>query len=245
VISAAGRHRWKNRGAALKAERRARRRVGIFGGTFDPPHLGHLVAAQEAVARLDLDVALFVPTGIPPHKHDHAITPSMHRRAMVEAAIAGDAHFAISTVELERPGPSYTVDTLAALQGDSAKPLDLWLILGGDMVYDLGQWHDATGILRQVTGIVAVHRPGFGLEPARLARLEEALPGARALVHPVEAPQVDVSSTMVRERVAAGLPIRYLVTDAVAGYIAAHDLYRNPDHSPPEDDHATTATGRS
>src|SRR5579885_3857444 len=140
-------------------------RYGILGGTFDPPHLGHLVLAQEAFARLRLDRVWFVPTGSPPHKVGRQISAVEHRRAMVELAIAGDARFALSTVELERAGLSYTLDTLRQLRtrwGD----VRITLVLGWDMVLYLPFWHDPRGVIAATDEIAAVHRPGFDADPS-------------------------------------------------------------------------------
>ncbi|HEV8192177.1 MAG TPA: nicotinate-nucleotide adenylyltransferase [Ktedonobacterales bacterium] len=200
-------------------------RYGILGGTFDPPHLGHLVLAQEVFAQLGLDRVWFVPTGSSPHKVGQRITAAAHRRAMVELAIAGDARFALSTVELERAGPSYTVDTLRQLRtrwGD----VRISLVLGWDMLLYLPFWHDPGGVIAAADEIAAVHRPGFGGNPEALEQLEAHLPELRAKLTLVAAPQLELAARALRERVAANLPIRYLVPDAVCDYIETHKLYR-------------------
>lgn len=201
-------------------------RLGIFGGTFDPPHLGHLIIAQEAAVQLHLDRVLFIPAGVPPHKQGHPITPAHHRRAMVAQAIAGDPRFALSLIELERGGPSYTVDTLAQLRAEYGPAAQLILILGGDMVYDIGGWHNPAGIVAQVTQIAAVQRPGFSFAPAALAQVTAQVPGLAAALARVDVPQIGISSSLLRERVASYLPITYLVPDAVAAYIQVHQLYQ-------------------
>ena len=145
-------------------------RYGILGGTFDPPHLGHLVLAQEVFARLGLDRVWFVPTGSPPHKVGQRITAAEHRRAMVELAIAGDARFALSTVELERAGPSYTVDTLRLLRATWGEASRICLVLGWDMLLYLPSWHDPRGVIAAADEIAAVHRPGFDGDPDALAQ---------------------------------------------------------------------------
>lgn len=204
------------------------KRIGILGGTFDPIHYGHLVIAQEAAARLDLDQVLFIPTGHPPHKVDERVSPGHHRLTMVELAIADDPRFALSRVELERTGPSYTVDTLVDLHSsmDIQGARAWFLIIGGDMLADLPQWRDPRGIVAQVAGIAAMYRPGFVIAADQIAALEVQVPGLRGVLKPIEAPQIAVSSTMLRARVAAGLPIRYLTPDPVVAYIAAQGLYR-------------------
>lgn len=200
-------------------------RIGVFGGTFDPIHMAHLVIAQEALAQLALDRVLFIPTGQPPHKASRAISPAKQRQAMVARAIASDPRFALSTVEMERAGPSYTVVTLAQLHATWPTTVALFLILGGDMVYDLVHWHEPAGIVRQVAGIVAIQRPGYPFTNAALAQLEAQVPGLSARIMPIDAPQLAISSTLIRERVAQDLPIRYLVPDDVADYISAEGLY--------------------
>lgn len=201
-------------------------RYGILGGTFDPPHLGHLVLAQEVAARLRLDLVWFVPTGSPPHKAGQPITAAAHRRAMVELAIAGNDRFALSTVELERAGPSYTVDSLRQLRAQWGAHSHICLILGWDMLLYLPHWHDPRGVIAATDEIAAVHRPGFDGDPGALAQLEAQLPGLRVKLALVAAPQLEISATALRERVAERLPIRYLVPDAVCDYIERHGLYR-------------------
>ena len=201
-------------------------RYGILGGTFDPPHLGHLVVAQEVYARMGLDRVWFVPAGQPPHKAQRTISPAADRLAMVERAIAADDRFAVSTIELERSGPSYTVDTLRelrALWGD-----DAWmvLILGWDMLEYLPKWHDAQGVIASTDQIAAVYRPGFVSDDSDIARLEERFPGLRTKLALVPGPQLAISGTEIRARVAQLLPVRYLTPDAVATYIEMQSLYR-------------------
>jgi len=205
----------------------ARERLGVFGGTFDPIHIAHLVIAQEALIQLRLDRVLFVPTGDPPHKHDRMISAPEHRRAMVALAIADNDRFVLSTVELERPGRSYTVDTLAQLH-EQYGTASLFLLLGGDMVYDVVNWHAPAGIVNAVSGIVALQRPGYTFHPADIAALDARLPGLGTRLLPLEAPLLAISSTLIRERVAHDIPVRYLVPAAVDAYITTMGLYRTP-----------------
>jgi nicotinate-nucleotide adenylyltransferase len=204
----------------------ARRRFGVFGGTFDPPHLGHLLIAQEAWFALALDQVLFVPTRHPPHKAGRTITSARHRQKMVECAIAFDSRFELSLIEFEREGPSYTVDTLDTLHRHQPDA-DLFLILGGDMVMDLPQWRNPAKLVESVTGIIAIRRPGFVFDEDDLARLEYRLPELTGKLFPIDAPQYAVSSTQVRARVAHDMPISYLVSESVANYIKQHQLYRD------------------
>lgn len=201
-------------------------RYGILGGTFDPPHLGHSIIAQEVYARLQLDRVWFIPTGVPPHKQDTQVTPAAQRLAMVERAVAGDERFAVSQIELERTGPSYTVETLRSLRsrwGDSAA---IYFVLGWDMLLYLPSWHDPGGVLAQLDGLVAVHRPGFEAGTEALTEVQASLPtlAEKLLLLPV--PQIEISSSEIRERVVQSLPIRYLVSDSVREYIEEHGLYR-------------------
>jgi nicotinate-nucleotide adenylyltransferase len=204
---------------------RARVRYGILGGTFDPPHVGHLIVAQEALTRLSLDRVWFVPVGTPPHKPEAPITPAAGRLAMVERAITGDDRFAVSSVELERPGPSYTVETLQMLRAQWGPSAELFFILGWDMLLYLPFWKDPAGVIAALDGLVAVHRPGFATDPAALTELERQIPGLREKLVLAPMPQVALSSTEIRRRVASGLPIRYLVPDTVCQYIVQHGLY--------------------
>lgn len=189
-------------------------RRGIFGGTFDPPHLGHLVAAQEVHFRLGLDSVLWVPAAIPPHKTGQPITPGPTRLEMVRAAIAGDPRFQASDIELRREGPSYTVDTLRALR--DARPDDeLFLIIGADQLAELRSWRDPEGIAALATIV------GFGREGENPPEIE----GVRV----VPVPRIDVSSTEVRRRVGAGEPVEYLVRRGVSAVIGREGLYtRSP-----------------
>ncbi len=202
-------------------------RLGIFGGTFDPPHLAHLILAQEVALQLHLARVLFVPAGVPPHKQGRAVTPAALRVEMVRLAIADNPRFALSPIEVERAGPSYTVDTLARLRDEYGPQAQLYLILGGDMARDLVNWHDPGGILRLLTGIAAVQRPGFAFTAEDLAALDAQLPGLRAAMVQVVTPQLDISSRMLRSRLAHDLPITYFVPASVETFIRARGLYQN------------------
>lgn len=199
------------------------RRVGVMGGTFDPIHVGHLMLAEQARDGLGLARVLFVPAGQPWRKAGRHIAPVADRVAMVRAALAGDPHFALSTVEAERTGPSYTVETLAQLQAELGGAADLFFIIGQDALTDLPHWRDPGGIIRQARLAVA-GRPG--LPPVDVAALEAAIPGITARIDRVHMPQVDISSTDIRQRVAAGRSIRYLVPAGVEAYIRERGLYR-------------------
>lgn len=198
---------------------------GILGGTFDPPHIGHLALAQEAYARLMLDRVWFIPAGQPPHKVGHVLSPAADRRAMVELAVADDPRFAVSSVDLDRPGPSYTSETLRLLRAEWGAERPMCLILGWDMLTYLPHWHEPVSVIATVDQIAAAHRPGVPEPAGELERLRQALPGLAEKLVILPAPELDVAATDLRERVASNLPIRYLVPDAVRAYVEAHHLY--------------------
>ena len=206
-------------------------RYGILGGTFDPPHLGHLALAQEVYTRLSLDRVWFLPAREPPHKTGRTISSAADRLAMLERATVGDERFAVSTVELERPGPSYTVDTLTELRARWGAEAWMALIMGWDMLLYLPEWRDAPGVIARTDQIVATHRPGVAASESDVARLEEQLPGLRDKLTLLPAPQLAVSGTEIRARVAQMLPVRYLTLDAVATYIEMRALYRVQDQA--------------
>jgi len=195
-------------------------RIGILGGTFDPIHHAHLAIADEARVVLGLDQVLFVPAAQQPFKAQHW-TSAAHRLAMVEAAVAANRYFAVSELELQRPGPSYTVDTLESLHAIYSGG-QFWFILGADALQGLPRWH-AIERLAGLTRFAMVGRPGIALD---LRRIEAEQPALRGLIERIAGPDLDLSSTEIRARVVAGLPVRYLVPDAVAEYIAAHSLYQ-------------------
>ncbi len=190
-------------------------KIGIFGGTFDPPHIGHLIAAQDACSALSLDRLLFMPAADPPHKRDECVSPPALRLAMLRAALADNERFEISTIELERQGLSYTVDTVRELQhrytGD-----ELFLLLGVDQIQEFSTWREPEQV-QQLARVVMLTRAGQN-------------PKGAEFVHAVvPVTRIDVSSTLVRERVARGQPIRYLVPSAVAEIIDQNRLYLQPE----------------
>ncbi|MGB9594152.1 MAG: nicotinate-nucleotide adenylyltransferase [Anaerolineae bacterium] len=196
-------------------------RLGVFGGTFDPVHYGHLVAAEEVRYRLRLDKVLFVPAGLPPHKLDHDITPTRHRLAMLELAIASNPGFALSRVDIDRHGPCYTVDTLALLHEEYGPGTELFFLMGMDSLAEILTWKDPERLIR-LARIVVVGRPGF---QADVDELDKVLPGAAERICIVDTPLMEVSSSDIRRRVREGAPIRYQVPEAVEAYIHAHRLY--------------------
>jgi nicotinate-nucleotide adenylyltransferase len=196
-------------------------RVGLLGGTFNPPHMAHLVCAQEAFVQLGLDRVLFVPAGVPPHKEVEGDPGIAHRVAMCEAAVADDERFGVSRVDAERAGPAYTVDLLRTLR--AAAPSDeLSFIVGGDVAHSLPAWREPGEVLALARLAVAERE---GVRRADIAESLAGLPGAAERVDFFDMPRLDISSSMLRRRAAAGGPLRYLVPDAVAAYITRERLY--------------------
>lgn len=203
-------------------------RLGIMGGVFDPIHIAHLVTAQEALVEFGLDQIVFMPAGDPPHK-ERLTAPGEFRYLMVAAATAGNPKFSVSRFEIDRSGTSYTVDTLEHLTGVVAPGSELFFITGADAVLEMPTWKDPARLLELAT-FVAATRPGYDL--SRLAGLLERLrntaiglvPEARVKI--LEVPALAISSSMIRERLAAGRPVRYLVPDPVAQLIEKSGLYR-------------------
>jgi nicotinate-nucleotide adenylyltransferase len=194
--------------------------LGILGGTFDPPHYGHLVLAENARTQLRLDRVLFVPAGQQPLKRGQGITPVRHRAAMVEAAISDNPTFALSRVDLDRPGPHYTIDTLALLQ-EAYPGAELFFLIGGDSLAQLATWHDPGGIVQQAR-LAVMPRPGW---EADLGELEQTVPGVCERLVWLDTPCLDISATDLRRRARQGLPLRYLLPPAVEAYIREHRLY--------------------
>ena len=209
---------------APQPRRRARaRKVGILGGTFDPPHIGHLWLATLAADGLGLGHVLLMPAARPPHKGRRPISNAADRVMMTRLAIGGDPGLDLSLVEMERPGPSYTVDSLVQLRADLGREVGLVLIMAADSFADIDTWREPDRLLELAEWAV-LPRPGTPL-PTREA-LRERFGEAEARIHLLEGPSLDVSSSEIRARVAAGRPIRYLVPRAVEELITARGLYR-------------------
>ncbi|MDO8532956.1 MAG: nicotinate-nucleotide adenylyltransferase [Dehalococcoidia bacterium] len=201
-------------------------KVGVLGGTFDPVHIGHLIIAEEARVRLGLARVLFVPAGRPWLKPARRVSAARHRLAMVRLAIASNPFFELSTVDVDRPGPSYTVDTLADLRIQAGPRGTLYFIMGYDALLDLPRWHDPARLVRMCR-LVVVRRPEYGDHD--LAFLDrEVAPGASRRVTLLDRPLVGVSASELRRRVARGQSIRYWAPDGVEEYIREHGLYRAP-----------------
>jgi nicotinate-nucleotide adenylyltransferase len=194
--------------------------VGVLGGTFDPIHVGHLALGEEAREALGLERVLFVPAAVPPHKQGRSITAAEHRRAMVELAIGDNPAFALSMIELERSGPSYTVDTLASLGAEAA---ELTLLLSAESFAELPDWHEPRRIVELARLAVA---PRAGYELQGRGWFEDRFPGVGDRLKFLDGPNLRLSASEIRARVAAGRSVRYLVPVGVARYIVDHDLYR-------------------
>lgn len=199
-------------------------RIGIFGGSFNPVHLGHLVAAQDALEHMGLNRVVFLPAAQPPHKHGAPLAASADRLEMLRLAIAGDLRFEVSDDEIGRGGISYTVDTLRRFRARLADA-SLYFIIGADSLLELHTWRDVETVL-QLAEIVTVGRPGVALEHVNreTLRLPDPWP-ARLTVNLVAGHRIDISSTDIRNRVSKGQSIRYLVPEAVERYIHARKLY--------------------
>lgn len=198
-------------------------RLGLFGGTFDPVHVGHLAIAEAARSHLGLDRVVFIPAGQPPHKDPADVSAAADRLAMVRAAIADNPGFAVSDLEIRRPGRSFAVDTLAAFASAEPEAERHWL-LGSDSVTELHTWHDPARLF-DLTTFVGLARPGWSREDVD-RWLAEQPPDRRPRLLFVEVPLLDISSSALRRRIARGESVRYLVPDGVRQYIAARGLYR-------------------
>lgn len=206
----------------------ARRRVGVMGGTFDPIHHGHLVAGSEVQAWFGLDEVLFVPTGDPWQKSDRDVTAAEHRYLMTVIATAANPRFNVSRVDIDRDGPTYTIDTLRDLRAQ-LPDTDLYFITGADALADIFTWRDAEELFA-LARFVGCTRPGYTMDEQTLA----AVPSDRVTM--VEIPALAISSTDCRRRKERGEPVWYLVPDGVVQYIAKHDLYPGPAPETPAGD---------
>ena len=195
-------------------------RIGVIGGTFDPPHYAHLVLAENGLVQLGLERVLFVPAAQPPHKPEEPITAVDQRIAMLEIALKGNEAFSLSLVDVERPGPHYTVDMLGILR-DRHPAATLFFLMGGDSLAEFTTWRDPVNILQQAR-LGVMRRPGSETD---LSSLEETLPGISERLMWLDAPHLEISGTDLRRRVSEGLPIRYLIPAEVEAYIDRHSLY--------------------
>ena len=196
--------------------------IGVLGGTFDPVHNGHLIVAEEAKTRLNLVEIIFVPAGQPWLKAAKPISPAEHRLQMLRLAIADKPYFKLSTIEIERTGPSYTIDTINELRDKFGSEDELFFILGWDSLAELPQWREPSRLIKMCY-LVAVPRPGY--PRPKLKTLEVIIRGLSQRVMLMKKPEIDISASAIRERVARGLSIRHLVPEPVNRYIKEHGLY--------------------
>jgi nicotinate-nucleotide adenylyltransferase len=197
-------------------------RIGIFGGTFDPPHVGHLILAEECRSQLRLDLLLWAVTDNPPHKQYANVSPVEQRVALVEKAIHGNPAFVLSRIDIDRPGPHYALDTMALLRNEYADS-QLFYLMGGDSLHDLPTWKRPQDFLRACDGIGVMRRHEDEVD---LESLEKVLPGISKKVNIVEAPILEISSKQIRQRIAEGMGYRYYLRDAVYQAISELGLYK-------------------
>jgi len=196
-------------------------RIALMGGTFDPVHYGHLLVAEEARQQYQLDEVVFVPNNISPHKKDYQVSRAEGRYAMVVLATADNPQFCVSRQELERPGPSYSIDTIRAFRQELGPNVQLYFITGADAILEILTWRQPQDILSECQ-LIAAYRPGFDLKKIGAVLGEDLASKVQMLAMPA----MDISSTQIRQRVAQGQSIRYLTPPAVADYIYKHNLYQ-------------------
>jgi len=198
-------------------------RVGLLGGSFDPPHIGHLLLAEEARDQLGLSEVRLAPAGRPPHKLELDMTPVADRVRMTELAIADNPSFRLSRVDADRPGPHYTIDMVKLVRDQLPPDAELYFLMGFDSLRDLPKWREPAQLIR-AAHLVALTRPDI---PIRWESLEEQLPGVRERVTLLDMPELEIASRDLRERVRKGRSIRYMVTEPVRMYIEERGLYRS------------------
>jgi nicotinate-nucleotide adenylyltransferase len=200
-------------------------RIGIFGGTFDPVHIGHLILVEEAWSQLDLDRVYLVPAGDPPHKRDRTLSPVEDRIRMAEIATDDLDHIRVSRIDADRPGPHYTADMVRMVQERVPVGTEVYYLMGMDSLRDLPTWHEAAWLIENCR-IVALSRHDVELD---WDALEAALPGIRERVIILDMPELEIASNIIQRRVRNGQPIRFMVPRAVQDYIFEHNLYKtNP-----------------
>ncbi|MBI2953582.1 MAG: nicotinate-nucleotide adenylyltransferase [Chloroflexi bacterium] len=197
-------------------------KIGVLGGSFDPIHYGHLLAAEEVRFRLQLSEVLFVPAGQPPHKLTRTLSPIGHRLTMVRLAIASNPRFRLSRVDVDRPGPHYSVDTVALLRQQLGPDVEIYFVVGLDSLMEIGTWREPERLMRECR-VVGVSRPGYE-DLSKLA--PEVSRAAAGNIVTVPIPEVGTSSSNLRERVRNSAPIKYQLPEAVEEYIFQHGLYR-------------------
>ncbi len=198
------------------------RRIGIFGGSFDPLHYGHLIIGEYAIESLHLDLVLFAPVLHPPHKPSGGRVSIEHRMAMLNAAIHDNERFLLSRVDVDRPGPHYTVDTIRIIH-EQYPNSEIYFLMGTDSLLSFASWYQPQQIIQQCR-LAVMRRPTT--QPITLTLHEDVLPGLQNSIDIIEAPAIGISSTRIVERIRNGQTIRYLIPEAVRIYIQEHDLYR-------------------
>jgi nicotinate-nucleotide adenylyltransferase len=197
-------------------------RIGILGGTFDPPHIGHQILAAEALEQLNLDQVLWVLTPFPPHKKQQKITSPEYRIQMVELTINGNPKFILSRVDIDREPPHYAVDTMSFLS-DQAPDNEFYYLMGLDSLNDLQTWHRPADFVELCDGIVVVFRQGEGVDTSRI---ENEIPGVGTKLHYLKTPTIEISASDIRSRVENGKQFRYFVSEKVYQYILENQLYK-------------------
>lgn len=200
-----------------------KQKIGIMGGTFDPIHVGHLVTAEVARIEFDLAKVLFIPAANPPHKLGQSVTATMHRYIMTVMATYSNPYFLVLPIEMERPGPSYTIDTIRELAAEYSRETEFYFITGADAVSDLPNWN-AVDELLDMCHFVATARPGCVSKVDEVIRYFGSKGAAR--IHRLDNPELEISSTDIRERVRTGRSIKYIVPESVESYIAKERLYK-------------------
>lgn len=198
------------------------RRIGIFGGTFDPIHIGHLILAEEAWFQLQLDHVYLAPAGDPPHKLGRQLAPVRDRLFMAELAAADIDSLLVSSIDADRPGPHYTSDLVRLLQTEAGPDTEFYFLMGMDSLRDLPSWHEASWLVENAR-LVALSRHDVTLD---WEALEAALPGVRSRVIILDMPELEIASHVIQQRVRNGQPIRHMVPRSVEAYIYKHNLYR-------------------
>ena len=199
-------------------------RLGIFGGTFDPPHIAHLILAAEAHSQLSLDRLLWVLTPTPPHKHEREITPLVDRLPMVQSAIDVDPDFELSRVDIERQPPHYALDTVRLIRQKHPQA-ELFYLMGGDSLRDLHTWYKAGEFVTACDFIGVMRRPD---DNVLLLTVEEKIPGIQKKLLFIDAPRLEISASDIRRRISECRPFRYFLPPGVYEYVLKHNLYRNP-----------------
>ncbi|HSM26193.1 MAG TPA: nicotinate-nucleotide adenylyltransferase [Anaerolineaceae bacterium] len=198
-------------------------RIGIFGGTFDPPHLGHLILAAEASSQMKLDRLLWVLTPDPPHKRDQHLTPIEIRFELVELSLMDDPTFEMCRVDLDRPGPHYTLDTVKLIKQEYPGA-EIFYLIGGDSLHDYPNWHQAPELLDQLNGLGVMRRPGDKVD---LSLLESQIPNIIEKIFFIEAPLLEIASHQIRRRIRQGRPFRYYILPVVYQRILETGYYYN------------------